>query len=118
MTEVSDELRARLEDGTEGDILDITDEELAEVLGQDPPILAPALAIGARVSREPHPDFPDVENVTFLELIVQAPIGEDGAIVVAVLPIILDNELADDLGLTPEVVLTSEDFFETGSDNV
>ncbi len=69
-----------------------------------PPTLTPAYAITGRVGREKHPDFPDEETVTLLDLYVEIIMGpdDDETIQNAILPIIMTNDLADHLGLKPE----------------
>lgn len=86
---------------SDDELLEIDDDEVAEF-----PTLAPAQAVGARVSREPHPSFPDEENVTFLDFIIRVPGDEDN---LTILPLVMDNQLADKLGLNPEVTLTRAD---------
>ncbi len=80
----------------------MTDEEEYEDVDA-PPTLTPAYAITGKVSRDKHPDFPDDDTVTNLDLYVEVILGEgEDDIMRAILPIVMKNKLADYLGLQPE----------------
>lgn len=92
------------------ELTNITSDDIQSAIDADEiPRLSPALCLGGRVSREPHPGFPEEDNVTFLELIIHAPTGEDGEVIMTILPLVMGNDLADDLNLEPEVTLTRAD---------
>jgi len=67
--------------------------EMAKLL-EDAPVMLPAILIGAYVDRGVNENFPDFGEICTIEAVLQ--VKDVG---LAVMPLILDLELADSLGL-------------------
>tara|TARA_R100000458_G_C8232447_1_gene213748 strand:- start:119 stop:394 length:276 start_codon:yes stop_codon:yes gene_type:complete len=78
----------------------VVDGEKLSKLLEDAPVMIPAILVGAYVHKGTNENFPDFGEICTLEAILQ--VKDVG---LAVMPLILDLELADSLGLkeTPTI---------------
>jgi|TARA_B100000427_G_C15389669_1_gene542759 hypothetical protein len=81
------------------DIAVVDGKELSKLL-EDAPVMIPAILVGAYIHKGTNENFPDFGEICTFEAILQ--VKDVG---LAVMPLILDLELADSLGLkeTPTI---------------